>query len=868
MTNDNNNQSENPSADTEANLPVEHFDMSEVAAEESAASIILSQYAASEAISIDTTTTFDAATIAITTFETQTTEEAVAPQALAPAEAETAEVEAKMPESEATEETTVKADVTETEAASELVEAETANAEAVEVEPVEAELPAALAAAAETRVTEVAEVQEELPEAESAEEVTIEVDAAKTEEATESVEAESAEAENLEIVPREQAETPAETTQQLPSTIEESQKAETAAPQSEDLDAKATDEKQKKNGSEKTLFTDFELDRRVELAVQAAGYVNPTPVQQKIIPQMLAGRDILAQSQTGTGKTAAFALPILSNLQPKARLPQALILTPTRELATQVAESFETYGANLPKLRIASIYGGTDYVGQLRALKRGVQVVVGTPGRVIDHLNRGTLQLDMLQCVVLDEADEMLNMGFQEDVEKILDQTPEEKQMTLFSATMPDAIQRIADQHLHDPYKIVVRKKQLTADSVEQRCVFIENKQKVELLARLLEVDECDGVIVFTKTKDQTISVSEHLSARGFKAAALNGDLPQARRERTVDQLKAGKINILVATDVAARGLDVQRVSHVINFDLPHDSESYVHRIGRTGRAGRSGIAYIFLNERERGKLRLIERATKKTIQIVEPPSSEQLSAARIAAFKETVLKHVDADEVELYQQILTELVNESGQDLETIAAGMAHMARGGRPLVAQPLQSPKPREKRGRERFEDGRRDRRDDRPQRGRKREGDFNRRGPRPVESGMQRFWIGVGREDGVRPGNIVGAVANEAGIPGSDIGPIQIRDHFSTIDLPAEAAQAALQTLQHTWVSGKQLKIRVFEERGNDSRTIKDRKPRKFSGGDSFARGKKPGGKKNFGKKPFAKKPSGKKSFSKKPFRKKG
>ena len=824
MANDNNNHPENPSVDTETNLSAEQLGLSEAVAGESASSIILSQYAATETSSIDTTT-FDAGTIAITTFATQTTDEMVEPQP------------------------------------QELAEIETTEDETTEVETVQAET-----AEVETAEVETAEVRAELIGTESAEEVTVEAESGETEEAVESVEAESADAEDLEVALAEQPETLAETTEETTSTAE-SQGAEAAAPRTEDRAPRAEEEKPSKKDSE-ALFTDFELDRRVELAVQAAGYVNPTPVQQKIIPQMLAGRDILAQSQTGTGKTAAFALPILSNLQPKARLPQALILTPTRELATQVAESFETYGANLPKLRIASIYGGTDYVGQLRALKRGVQVVVGTPGRVIDHLNRGTLQLDMLQCVVLDEADEMLNMGFQEDVEKILDQTPEEKQMTLFSATMPEPIQRIADQHLHDPYKIVVRKKQLTADSVEQRCVFIENKQKVELLARLLEVDECDGVIVFTKTKDQTISVSEHLTARGFKAAALNGDLPQARRERTVDQLKAGKINILVATDVAARGLDVQRVSHVINFDLPHDSESYVHRIGRTGRAGRSGIAYIFLNERERGKLRLIERATKKTIQIVEPPSSEQLSAARIAAFKETVLKHVDADEVELYQQILTELVNESGQDLETIAAGMAHMARGGRPLVAQPLESPRPRERRGRDRFEDRRRDRRDARPQRGRNREGDFNRRGPRPVESGMQRFWIGVGREDGVRPGNIVGAVANEAGIPGSDIGPIQIRDHFSTIDLPAEAAQAALQTLQHTWVSGKQLKIRVFEERGNDSRTFKDRKPRKFSGGDSFARGKKPGGKKNFGKKPFAKKPGGKKSFSKKPSRKKG
>lgn len=574
------------------------------------------------------------------------------------------------------------------------------------------------------------------------------------------------------------------------------------------------------------LFQDLPLSHEVQLAVQMAGYISPTPVQAQIVPHMLDGRDILAQSQTGTGKTAAFALPILSNLEFKTNRPQVLVLAPTRELATQVAKSFETYGACIPKLKIAAIYGGADYESQLRLLKRGVQIVVGTPGRVIDHIRRGTLKLDDIRCMVLDEADEMLNMGFLEDVEFVLSQTPVEKQVALFSATMPEPIRRIADQHLKDPATITIRRKTLTADSIEQRCVFVDERGKLELLSRLLELEETDGVIVFTKTKDSTLRVADHLSRLGLKAAALNGDLPQARRQRTVDQLKSGHLDILVATDVAARGLDVQRISHVFNFDLPHDSESYVHRIGRTGRAGRSGVAVIFLTHRQRGKLRVIEKVTKKTIQVIEPPTSKEINAARIARFKLGITKSLDNENAALFQKIIHEHAEETGQPIERIAAALAHMAQGGRPLLVKDA-PPRPRAERE---FAAG-----NDRRSRGRGLPGGRDGRGrPRksngPPIAGMRRYWIGVGHDDGVRPNNIVGAVANEANIAGSDIGPINIRDGFSTIDLPSSLAPSALATLERTWVSGKQLKIRPFtERRGSEGRSSGEGKTEERRGG---------------------------------------
>ena len=567
------------------------------------------------------------------------------------------------------------------------------------------------------------------------------------------------------------------------------------------------------------LFRDLPLSEEVQLAVQMSGYLSPTQVQAEIIPHMLDGQDVLAQSQTGTGKTAAFALPILSRLSLQGSNPQVLVLAPTRELATQVAESFKTYGACMPKLRIAAIYGGADYEPQLRALRNGVHVVVGTPGRVLDHIKRGTLKLDSVRCLVLDEADEMLNMGFLEDVEFVLENTPADKQIALFSATMPQPIRRIADQYLKEAATVTIGRKGLTAESIEQRCIFVNEGDKPEMLARILEAEDTDGVIVFTKTKDSTIAVAERLCALGFSAAALNGDLPQARRQRTVDQLKSGKLNVLVATDVAARGLDVQRISHVFNYDLPHDSESYVHRIGRTGRAGRSGVAVIFLTFRQRGKLRLIERATNQPIAVVEPPRAREINLKRIARFKSQVLETLNSGaDLGVFKKMVEEVTAESGQPLEVVAAALAKLARGDQPLLVSDLPKSSSFDVRSDRSERPGRATR--DGNERGRgeygsARDGDARegarRRASGPPRPGMERYQIEVGRADGVRPSNIVGAIANEAGISGSDIGAIDIQSTFSTIDLPEGMPKEVFQLLQKTWVSGKQLRIKLVSGR---------------------------------------------------------
>lgn len=559
-------------------------------------------------------------------------------------------------------------------------------------------------------------------------------------------------------------------------------------------------------------FMDLDLSRDVQQAILMSGYTTPTAIQAEIIPLVLAGRDVIGQAQTGTGKTAAFALPILSRLQPNCDQPQVLVLAPTRELAVQVAKSFDTYAVCMPDFRVAAIFGGQDYEIQFKMLRRGVHVVVGTPGRIIDHLKRGTLKLDEIKCLVLDEADEMLNMGFQEDVEYILEHAPQRKQVALFSATMPEPIRRIADQYLQDPAHVTIRRNTLTAESIQQRCVFVSERDKLELLARMLEAEQTDGVIVFTKTKDATITVAEHLVSLGFAAAALNGDLPQKQRQRTVDQLKAGRLNVLVATDVAARGLDVQRISHVFNYDLPHDSESYIHRIGRTGRAGRSGVAIIFLTPVQRGKLRLIERATKQVIEVVNRPSIADINASRIERFKTQIETTIAEQDLSLFKQMVTEVATNSGKPMELIAAAIAHMSQGSRPflLKEEPRRESNTWDRdrddrqRGRQRDSSERRGagrQRFDEESRGRR-----ERRPGGPPRPGMLRYRIEVGHADGVRPGNIVGAVANEGGISGSEIGPIEIHNSYSTIDLPDTMSASAIQTLRKTWVSGKQLRLR--------------------------------------------------------------
>lgn len=579
-------------------------------------------------------------------------------------------------------------------------------------------------------------------------------------------------------------------------------------------------------------FAAMDLPRSIQEAIVRSGYTTPSEIQAAIIPPMLAGRDIVAQSQTGSGKTAAFALPVLAKLKAKATNPQVLVLAPTRELAVQVAKSFETYAGDLKGFSIAAIYGGQDYEPQLRQLRRGVAVVVGTPGRVIDHVRRGSLSLDNLQCLVLDEADEMLNMGFLEDVEFVLKQCPPEKQVALFSATMPAPIRRIADQHLRDPHTVMIESKTMTAESIHQRAIYVNPREKIELLRRLLEVEETDGVIVFAKTKESTTVVAEKLIQMGYNAAALNGDMAQKARERTVDQLKSGRINILVATDVAARGLDVPRISHVVNFDLPHDNESYVHRIGRTGRAGRSGQAIIFLSNAQRAKLRSIERLTNQQIEICDWPSTDDINQKRIERFKSQITRSLADRDVTFYEKMIGQYCEETGTSIEKAAAALADIIQGGRPfLVKDRPKAEKP--SRREERF-DGDREPRD----RGPRDFGDDN-RPPRklgPVRPGMQRFRVEVGRVDGVRPGNLVGAIANEAGIDSEFIGPINIQTNFTTVDLPEGMPADIFQTLQNTWVMGKQL--RISRDQGGKKRDFTG-KPRHGKPAGKPKSGKRPG-----------------------------
>ena len=605
------------------------------------------------------------------------------------------------------------------------------------------------------------------------------------------------------------------------------------------IKAKSSDDKKvdEKKDDNETKFADLPLSEAVQAAIVKTGYEKPTPIQAEIIPFMLEGRDVLAQSQTGTGKTAAFALPILSRIDVKNRRPQVLVLAPTRELAIQVARSFETYASEMPKLKVATIYGGQGYEQQFRALRNGAQVVVGTPGRVIDHLKRESLDLKGLTCLVLDEADEMLNMGFHDDVELVLDHTPDSRQIALFSATLPEPIREISKQYLTDPARITIKKKSMTADSIRQRAVIVSPRDKFHVLTRFIEAEETDGVIVFTKTKDATVTVADQLTREGFSAIALNGDMAQNVRERAIQQIKNGRFDILVATDVAARGLDLTRVSHVFNYDLPHDSESYVHRIGRTGRAGRKGEALIFLTGSQKYKLKHIERATRQTIEVVTPPPVDAVNQQRIARFKDKLTTVIAQSDLKMFDKIIGEYQTETGASWESIANALAHMAQGGRRLLLteRTLQST---EGRGRER-EDSR----------GSKQGKPGKQRVLGPTEAGMIRYRIGVGWRDGVKPGNIVGCIANEAGLEGKNIGPISIQHSFSTVDLPEGMPPEAFASLKNAWVSGKQLRLRPDGEGGWDDGDSDGQSPRKRydknrkpggGGGRRFSKSSKPGG----------------------------
>lgn len=573
-----------------------------------------------------------------------------------------------------------------------------------------------------------------------------------------------------------------------------------------------------------TTFADLGLEGPVLKALDDVGYETPSAIQAATIPTLLEGRDVVGLAQTGTGKTAAFALPILARLDVSQKTPQALVLAPTRELALQVCEAFERYAAHLKHVHILPVYGGQGYGVQLSALRRGVHIVVGTPGRIMDHLDKGTLDLSELKYLVLDEADEMLKMGFAEDVETILADTPDTKQVALFSATMPATIRRMSQQYLHDPEEITVKTKTQTHSNISQRYLIVSYAQKVDALTRILEVENFEGMIIFVRTKNVTEELAEKLRARGYEAAAINGDIAQAQRERTVNQLKSGKLDILVATDVAARGLDVDRISHVVNFDIPTDSEPYVHRIGRTGRAGRTGDAISFVTPRERSLLARIEKATKQPITPMQLPSVEDVNVTRLARFDDRITAALgQAERIDGFRDIIAHYVRNHDVPETDVAAALAVVAQGESPLLLEP-EPERPR----RERAERERPDRfdRDDRRERG-----DRPERRPRPGGKPMTTYRIAVGKRHRVEPRQIVGALANEGGLQRDDFGAIQIRPEFSLVELPADLPSDVFDRLSGTRISGRLIELRP-DTGGPKRRPRDDERPYRRPRNDDF------------------------------------
>ncbi|MBU0946338.1 MAG: DEAD/DEAH box helicase [Proteobacteria bacterium] len=558
-----------------------------------------------------------------------------------------------------------------------------------------------------------------------------------------------------------------------------------------------------------TSFADFSLPQPLLKAIKDLGYETPSPIQEQMIPLVMEGRDVLGQAQTGTGKTAAFALPLIARLNMKQRMVQNLVLAPTRELAIQVAESFQQYAKYIKGFHVVPLFGGQDVKIQLRLLQKPVQVVVGTPGRVMDHMRRGTLKLEALQCLVLDEADEMLRMGFIDDVEWILSKTPESRQVALFSATMPSTIRRIARNYLNNPEEVQIKSKTATATNVNQRYFLTNHHQKIEALGKILEAETFDGVLVFVRTKVDTQQVAEKLAARGFSTAFLNGDIVQSQRLRTVETFKEGKIDILVATDVAARGLDVERISHVINYDIPYDTEAYVHRIGRTARAGRKGDAIMFITPREKRMLSTIERGISTKIKEMKLPSTAVINDKRLAAFKERISSAMTTQDLSFFATLVSEYRDENDLDFRDIAAALACMVQGSAPLLLP-------------------------DEPIVGFKKKAEqavglpAGKMRTTETRSGMERYRIEIGKDHDVKPANIVGAIAGEADLDGSYIGSISIFDSYSTVDLPEGMPQEILDLLQNVQVLGRSLRPSLVGP--GEKRAVAGRKkPRKAGHG---------------------------------------
>ena len=560
-------------------------------------------------------------------------------------------------------------------------------------------------------------------------------------------------------------------------------------------------------------FEDLGLAPEVLEAVKMAGYETPSPIQAKAIPALLQGENLLGTAQTGTGKTAAFTLPLLSRIDFSGHETSVLVLTPTRELAIQVAEAITQYAAKMPNVHVVPVYGGQDIAVQLRALKRKANIVVATPGRLIDHIKRGSISLGAVKAIVLDEADEMLDMGFMEDVDTILKEIPADAQRALFSATMPDEVKKIIEEHLGEYSEARIEGKTTTVENIRQRYLQVRNEHKVEALARVLEGEDFDGVLIFVRTKQNTTEVAEKLESRGFNVAPLNGDLAQSMRERTINRLKMGKLDIVVATDVAARGIDVDRISLVVNYDIPYDTESYVHRIGRTGRAGRSGNAILFITPREKRMLKTIERATRQPIEAMELPTAEVISAKRVAAFKEKVKSVISCGELDKFKELVESMVAEkspepaegdsaSAEPISAIdiAAAAIKMYQKKQPLFPElpPLDSP-------RERRERGGRDASEAMPCERRERK-----EGANGIEEGFLRYYLAVGRLDHVSPKDIVGAIAGEGNISSSLIGRIKLFNKFSTVELPDSLSQEVLEHLSEMTIRGNDARFRVMTD----------------------------------------------------------
>ena len=619
-------------------------------------------------------------------------------------------------------------------------------------------------------------------------------------------------------------------------------------------------------------FDDLGLSEEILDAVKLAGYETPSPIQAKAIPALLQGSNLLGTAQTGTGKTAAFTLPLLSRLQFNAHETSMLVLTPTRELAIQVAEAIQQYAAKMPKVHVVPVYGGQDISVQLRALKRNANIIVATPGRLIDHLKRGSVVLSHVKAIVLDEADEMLDMGFEEDVETILKEIPNDAQRALFSATMPQEVKAIIDKYLGDYEEACIQGKTTTVENIHQRYLLVKNEHKLEALARVLEAEDFDGVLIFVRTKQNTTELAEKLESRGFNVAPLNGDLAQSMRERTINRLRMGKLDIVVATDVAARGIDVDRITHVVNYDIPYDTESYVHRIGRTGRAGRSGNAILFITPREKRMLKIIERATRQPIDTMDLPTSEQISEKRVKAFKQKIQSVISYGNLEKFKDLLESLVGTTVENVDgttteitalDLAAAAIKIQQKKQPLFPelQPLDVPKDRKEKARSGRDFIGADEASDNGLSGeeKKRIRKERKEGLNGIEEGFLRYYLAVGRFHHVTPRDIVGAIAGEGNISSSNIGRIKLFDKFSTVELPQAIPHEVLEALSSMTIRGNDARFRVMTDDAPPPRESKSfhRGGKKFLNREERRREK-------FGEKPF-RKDHDERDFGDRPFR---